>query len=71
MAQTDPHPKVGGKKLAEFNNLVIYGSFKRAKRDGKDRVWIQIRQGATKPLRVSTCLAYARSVDIQFVEDYD
>jgi hypothetical protein len=63
------HPKISGKKLAEFCGLTIYGKLKKAKRDGKDRVWIQIRQEAHKPLRVSTCLSYARSVDIQFVVD--
>jgi len=63
------HPKISGKKLAEFYGLTIYGNLKKAKRHGKDRIWIQIRQGAHKPLRVSECLSYARSVDIQFVVD--
>jgi len=49
----------------------IYGILKKAKRNGRNRVWIQIRQDANKPLRVSTCLSYSRAVDVQFVEDYN
>jgi hypothetical protein len=63
------HPKINGSTLAEFCGLTIYGILKKAKRHGRDRVWIQIRQEAHKPLRVSECLSYARAVDVQFVVD--
>ena len=63
------HPKIKGTTLAEFCGLTIYGNLKKAKRNGKDRVWIQIRQDTHKPLRVSECLSYARAVDVQFVVD--
>jgi len=63
------HPKINGSTLAEFCGLTIYGILKKAKRNGRDRVWIQIRQDANKPLRVSTCLSYSRAVDVQFVVD--
>ncbi len=49
--------------------LPIYGKLKPAKRDGKNRVRIQIRQTPEKPFRVNTCLSYARAVDILFEED--
>jgi hypothetical protein len=58
---------MSGQKLAEFHGLTIYGKLKKAKREGKDRIWIQIRQEAHKPFRVYETLSYARSVDIQFV----
>jgi hypothetical protein len=65
------HPKIKGSKLAEFCGLTIYGTLKKAKKNGRNRVWIQIRQDANKPLRVSTSLSYARAIDVQFVEDYN
>lgn len=65
------HPKIKGSNLAEFCGLTIYGRLKKAKRNGRNRVWIQIRQDANKPLRVSECLSYSRAVDVQFVEDYN
>ncbi len=69
MAANVRHPKISGKTLAEFHGLTIYGKLNRAKRHGKDRIWIQIRQAAHKPLCVAECLSYARSVDTQFVVD--
>jgi len=61
-----PHPKISGQKLIEFNGLTIYGQLKKAKRSGRDRIWIQIRQDGSKPYRIAACLSYARSVDVQF-----
>ena len=60
------HPKISGKVLGEFQGLTIYGKLKKAKRSGKDRIWIQIRQSEPKRYRVSESLSYMRSVDIQF-----
>jgi hypothetical protein len=61
--------KVTGKVLAEVEGLTITATLQKAKGLGKNRLWIQIRQNAKpKRWRVSTSLAYARSLDVQFVE---
>lgn len=60
------HPKMKGQVIAQFNGFTIYGDLKKAKRTGKDRVWICIRQDDRGKYRVSESLSYARSVDIQF-----
>ena len=61
--------KVTGKVLAEVEGLTISATFKKAKGTGKNRLWVQIRQNRKpKRWRVSTTLAYARSLDVQFVE---
>jgi hypothetical protein len=69
MAKTPSHPKVKGRTLCEFEGLVISGLMQKAKRTGKDRIWIQIRQNSPKGYRVNTSLSYARAVDVQFIED--
>jgi hypothetical protein len=62
--------KVGGNVLAEVEGLTITVALQKAKGSGKNRVWIQIRQNVKpKRWRVSTSLAYARSLDVQFVEE--
>ena len=62
--------KVLGRVVAEHEGLTISIFPRKAKRAGRDRVWIQIRQNdATKRWRVSTSLTYSRSADIQFVNE--
>ena len=61
--------KVTGQVLANFNGLEITGMLKKATRGGKDQIWIQIRQTKPKKFRVRESLSYARSVDIEFVDD--
>jgi hypothetical protein len=63
------HPKVEAEIIGEFHGLTIYGKLQIAKRDGRDRVWIQIRQNELKVYRVAESLSYARSADIQFEAD--
>ena len=63
-----PFPKVKGTPLAEFHGLLIFGLYKTAKKTGKNRVWIQIRQGQSRRYRVAESLNYMRSVDVQFEE---
>lgn len=46
-----------------------YGNLKKAKRSGKDRLWIQIRQDETKAWLVAASLSYARAVDVEFEKD--
>lgn len=59
--------KVKGEVLAEYDGLTISVYPQQAKRTGKDRLWIQIRQNSKiKRWRVSASLSYARSADIQF-----
>ena len=65
---TSQHPKIKGKFLAEFHDLQIYGSFRAAKKDGKNRVWLQVRQRPPKRYRVAESLSYMRSLDVQFEE---
>jgi hypothetical protein len=65
----NPNPKITGKIIGEFKGFTIYGKLNKAKAQGKDRIWIQIRQTEPKKYRVHTCLSYARSMDIQFVDD--
>jgi hypothetical protein len=61
--------KVGGRILAEIDGLTISVNVQKARRSGKNRMWIHIRQNSKpKRWRVSTCLSYARSLDVQFVE---
>jgi hypothetical protein len=70
MPKNSEHPKVGGKVIGRFKGLVIYGNLHKAKtEEGKDRIWIQIRQAEPKHRRVYECLSYARSVDVQFTDD--
>jgi hypothetical protein len=61
--------KVTGQPLGNFHGLEITGMFKKATRGGKDQIWIQIRQEKPKKFRVRESLSYARSVDIEFVDD--
>jgi len=62
--------KVQGQILGTFQGLTVTVAPKPAKRNGKDRLWLQIRQNdKAKKWRISTALVYARSTDIQFVDD--
>jgi hypothetical protein len=61
--------KVTGRRLCDFHGLKISGKVTKAKRTGKDRIWIQIRQDSPKKFRVGSSLSYARAVDIEFVDD--
>ncbi len=62
--------KVQGQIVAEYEGLTISVLPQKAKRAGKDRLWIQIRQnGAVKQWRVAASLSYARSADIEFVDE--
>jgi hypothetical protein len=63
------NPKVTGTAIGNFHGLEITGMLKKATRGGKDQVWIQIRQTKPKKYRVRESLSYARSVDIEFVDD--
>ena len=62
------HPKVKGQFLAEFHGLLIFGNFKAAKKKGRNRVWLQVRQQTPKRYRVAESLSYMRSADLQFEE---
>jgi hypothetical protein len=61
--------KVSGQRLCDFHGLEIFGTLIKAKRTGKDQLWIQIRQTNPKKYRVRESLSYARAVDIEFVDD--
>jgi hypothetical protein len=65
-AKQAQHPKIDGEKIGTFHGLTIYASLHKAKQSGRDRIWIQVRQGIPKKYRVAECLSYMRSVDVQF-----
>lgn len=58
--------KISGELIGTFNGLRIYGRLARAKRRGKDRLWIHIRQDNPKDWRIAGTLAYQNSIDIRF-----
>lgn len=58
--------KISGELIGTFNGLRIYGRLRKAKRKGKDRVWIHIRQNDPKEWRIGATLSYANSIDIRF-----
>jgi hypothetical protein len=58
--------KVTATLIGSFNGIDIYGKFQPAKRTGKNRIWIQVRQPEPKDYRVSESLSYAKGVDILF-----
>jgi hypothetical protein len=61
--------KLTGTKLCEVEGLEIYSVLQKAKREGKDRIWIQIRQRKPKKWHVSTTLSYSQGLDVQFQRD--
>lgn len=62
--------KVKGQVIAEYEGLTISVFPQKAKRTGKNRMWLQVRQNSdVKRWRVAASLSYARSADIQWVEE--
>lgn len=59
-------PKVSGKPIASVSGLDIYVKSMPAKRKGKDRIWIQVRQNAPKSWRIAGSLCYVNAFDIRF-----
>jgi hypothetical protein len=58
--------KISGELIGTFNGLRIYGRLSKAKKKGKDRLWIHIRQDNPKEWRVAATLSYENSIDIRF-----
>ena len=70
MKEGTGNPKIKGVVLAKFEGLTITAELHPAKRDGQNRMWIQIRQNdKAKKWRQSEVLGYRRAIDIEFVED--
>jgi hypothetical protein len=63
--------KVHGSLVGIVDGLTVTVALKKPRGKGKERLWIQIRQNNGKKWRVYTCLAYARSLDVQFVAEPD
>ncbi len=61
--------KISGELIGEFGGLRIYGRISKAKRKGKDRLWIHIRQDDPKVWRIAATLSYDNSLDIRFEKD--
>ncbi len=57
--------KISGELIGTFNGLRIYGRLSRAKKKGKDRLWIHIRQDDPKEWRIAATLSYENSIDIR------
>ncbi len=58
--------KEGNVFVTEIEGLTIYKCVKKAKRNGKDRIWIGIRQEESKEWRVSKTLCFAYGIDVSF-----
>jgi len=64
---TKENGKIKGKVIAEYEGLTITASLRKAKKTGKNRLWLSIRQhGDVKRWRISTSLTYVSSTDIRF-----
>lgn len=59
-------PKSQGEPVFEVEGLGIYVSQIPGKREGRDRIWIQIRQKNDKPWRMAATLAYPHALDVRF-----
>ncbi len=57
--------KISGELIGTFNGLRIYGRLSKAKKKGKDRLWIHIRQDNPKEWRIAATLSYENSIDIR------
>lgn len=69
MQGTSRHSKIEGKKVAQFNGLVIYADLKLPKRRGKARAHFRIQQKDGFDWRVEQLLSYGASVDIKFAPE--
>jgi hypothetical protein len=58
--------KVTGKLIGEAYGITITARYHHAAKNGKDRIWIQLRQNNGKKWRMHTTLAYAKAVDVAF-----
>lgn len=58
--------KISGKPNYESNGLRIYFKSHPAKRNGKDRLWVHIRQEKPKKWRIAATLSYVNSIDVRF-----
>lgn len=62
--------KVNGTLIGTIRGLTVTAALQKpSTSNGKERLWIQIRQNNGKKWKVYTTLAYARSLDVQFVAE--
>jgi hypothetical protein len=59
----------GAKRIANHKGLEIFIVDNPAKKTGKDRIWIQVRQKDPKQWKVVASLSYHRAVDVQFEKE--
>ena len=65
-------PKVKkGEFIREVEGLKIYASLQKAKRTGKDRLWIQVRQNKLKKWSIAASLGYVNGFDVRFEKDHE
>jgi len=60
--------KITGEPDFKIDNLDIYTRVRKAKKKGKNRIWVHIRQCGQKKFRISQNLNYGRGIDICFEE---
>ena len=65
------NPKIKGTLIGQFEGITVHAHLKKAKRNGKDRIWFNIRQDKPAKYRISESLSYMRSIDIQFESTED
>ena len=58
-----------GKPIITFDDFKIYVEHQRAKKKGKDRIWISIRQKEPKDWRIAASLSYVNSIDVRFEKE--
>jgi hypothetical protein len=57
--------KLGAKQIAQYKGIKIYASDFPAKKTGKDRIYISLRQEKPKAWKVFASLCYVNAVDIR------
>lgn len=58
--------KIKGELIAEIKSLKIYAVFKKPKKSGKERIWINIRQDKPKKWKTTSTLSYVNGLDVKF-----
>jgi hypothetical protein len=64
-------PKVKGEPVLRVEGLEIYVNHFPAKREGRDRVWVQVRQKQPKSWPMAATLAYPHGIDVRFERPQD
>ncbi len=58
-------PRPTGEPTLKIKGLKIWVKHHPAKRNGKDRIWVQVRQDEPKEWRMAASLCYVNGFDIR------